>query len=140
MHAILPPPPDDDDDWDRMHTTELVVPRSIPATVARPRKPIRAMTTKVSTTAHETVGRRASMPPDLPSSVCLLVILDFLFLPMIVLCVDDAIVVAAGEPPSASTTMGAGHHSPDGPIIIRRSRFVRRSPSRGAGVVNDGIE
>ena len=61
------------------HTTLFVVPRSIPATVARPRNPIFAITTNMSTTTPIAEGINASKPPDLESSECLLAILDFCF-------------------------------------------------------------
>ena len=62
-----------------MQMTELVVPRSMPAVVARPRNPILAMMTNAKMTTPMREGMSASNPPDLESSACLLVILDFFF-------------------------------------------------------------
>lgn len=78
---VISPTPLEEGAW--THTTLLVVPRSMPTTVARPRNPIRAMTTKNRRTTQIMEGIRASIPPDLESSACLLAILDFFFFFMI---------------------------------------------------------
>lgn len=82
-------------DW--THTTLLVVPRSIPQIVARPRNPIRAMTTNIKTTTPIAEGIRASSPPDLESSPCLLAIFDFFFFLTIRLHLVDVVVVENEE-------------------------------------------
>ncbi len=75
IHVISPTP--FDGDWTQM--TLLVVPKSIPATVARPRNPILAMIMTASTMIPIRDGSMASIPPDLESSACLLAILDRFF-------------------------------------------------------------
>lgn len=59
--------------------TLFVVPKSIPATEARPRKPILAMTphTKMATPIKD--GRSAVIPPDAASLPCFWSALDFFF-------------------------------------------------------------
>ena len=60
--------------------TLFVVPKSIPATVDRPRNPILAMIPTTSTTTPIAEGINASIPPDFESFWCLAVMLDFFFL------------------------------------------------------------
>ena len=76
------------------------------------------------------------MPPDLVSSACLLVILDFFFFLMIVLYdVEDvfiavvAIIVVIGKTLSSEFTLEVRHSSVDQALC--RSRFVRLRLSLG---------
>lgn len=68
--------------------TLFVVPKSIPATVARPLKPILAIIITPSKTTPINDGIKASIPPDLESFWCLAVMDVFFFFLMIRLLLD----------------------------------------------------
>jgi hypothetical protein len=73
MHSISPTALEGA--WTQM--TLLVVPRSIPATEARPRNPIFAMTPQTRIARPINEGRKASIPPEGESEPCFCSDFDF---------------------------------------------------------------
>ena len=67
--------------------TLLVVPKSIPATDARPRKPILAMRPNPRIANPINEGNKASTPPEGPSAPCFFNELDFFFAFLVVMVV-----------------------------------------------------
>ena len=93
----------------------------MPATVARPRKPILAITTNINIITPNNEGIKASIPPDLESFSCFAARLDFFFFVTIRLWDGDGVdVIGTKEELIMEILDKCFDHS------LCRSRFWRR--------------